>query len=110
MLVPVILLRTSGESAASKFQSRLAEPHKTSLFIQPTIGAHVSFDKAAQQTHSVLYGLRHCDRRKAARLFQRHLRLTDIAPKILRSQMFFLEPFDDIQIRIGPIKLLNEVR
>jgi len=32
MLVPVILLRTSAESAASKFQGRLAEPHKTSLF------------------------------------------------------------------------------
>jgi hypothetical protein len=44
-----------------------------------------------------------------ARLFQRHLRFTDIAPKILRIQMFDLAPVDDIQIRILPIKLLNEV-
>ena len=46
---------------------------------------------------------------KVARLFQRHLRFTDITPKILSIQMFDLAPVDDIQIRILPIKLLNEV-
>jgi hypothetical protein len=43
-----------------------------------------------------------------ARLLQRHLKLTDIAPKILKSQIRDLEPIDDIQIGVLPIKVLNE--
>jgi hypothetical protein len=55
----------------------------------------------------LLYAFGHRHWRKVARLFQRHLRFTDITPKILRIQIFDLEQVDDIQIRILPIKLLK---
>jgi hypothetical protein len=60
--------------------------------------------------HSVLYALGDCDRRQVARFFDRHLRFSDIAPKILPIQIFDLAPVDDIQIRILPIKLDREYR
>ena len=111
MLVPVMLLGTGCETAARQVQGRLGHFPKMRLrlFTQRLVRAYVSFDKASEQIHSVLYAFGHRHRRKVARLFQRHLRFTDIGPKILRSQMFDLAPVDDIQIRILPIKLLNEV-
>ena len=104
-----MLTRTGCESAARKLQGRFGDCSKIRLFTQPLDGAYGSFDKASEQLHSVLYAFGHRHRRKLARLLQRHLRFTDIAPKILRSQIFDLKPVDDIQIRILPIKLLNEV-
>jgi len=109
MLVPVTLLRTGCESAARELQSAPSDCSKIRLLTQPLVRAYVSFDKASEQLHSVLYAFGHRHRGKVARLLQRHLRFTDIAPKILRSQIFDLAPVDDIQIRILPIKLFNEV-
>src|SRR6516164_7294903 len=109
MLVPVTLLRTGCESAARELQRASSHSRKTRLFTQRLLRTRVSFDKAAEQLHSVLYAFGHRHRRKMARLLQRRLRLTDIAPKILRSQIFDLAPVDDIQIRILPIKVLNKV-
>src|SRR6516164_8930149 len=85
MLVPVTLLRTGCESAARKLQGRLGDFPKIRLFTQPLVRAYVSFDKASEQLHSVLYAFSHRHHRKVAWLLQRHLRFTDIAPKILRS-------------------------
>jgi|SRR6516165_1658712 len=109
MLVPVTLLRTGCESAARELQSAPSDCSKIRLLTQPLVRAYASFDKASEQLHSVLYAFGHRHRGKVARLLQRHLRFTDIAPKILRSQIFDLAPVDDIQIRILPIKLFNEV-
>src|SRR6516165_6076410 len=109
MLVPVTLLGTGGESAPGELQRTPSHSRKIRLFTQPRARAYVSFDKASEQLHSVLYAFGHRHRRKVTRLLQRHIRFTDIAPKILRSQIFDLKPVDDIQIRILPIKLLNEV-
>ena len=95
-----MLLGAGTESAARELQGRLGHFPKMRLFTQRLVRAYVSFDKASEQIHSVLYAFGHRHRRKVARLFQRHLRFTDIAPKILRSQMFDLAPVDDIQIRI----------
>jgi len=83
---------------------------KIRLFTQPLVRAYVSFDKASEQAHSVLYALGDCDRRQVARFFDRHLRFTHIAPKILQIQICNLQPVDDIQIRLLPIKVLNEIR
>ena len=106
-----MLLETGCETAARELQGRLGHFPKMRLrlFTQRLVRAYVSFDKASEQIHSVLYAFGHRHRRKVASLFQRHLRFSDIAPKILRSQMFDVAPVDDIQIRILPIKLLNEV-
>jgi len=109
MLVPVMLLGTGGETAPGALQGAPSHSSKIRLFTQPLFRTYVRFDEAAEQAHSVLYALGDCDRRQVARFFDRHLRFTDIAPKILRSQVFDLAPVDDIQIRILPIKLLNEV-
>src|SRR5258707_11440948 len=94
MLVPVMLLRTGCETAARELQGRLGHFPKMRLrlFTQRLVRAYVSFDKASEQIHSVLYAFGHRHRRKVARLFQRHLRFSDMAPKILRIQMFDLAP------------------
>ena len=105
-----MLLGAGTESAARELQGRLGHFPKMRLFTQRLVRAYVSFDKASEQIHSVLYAFGHRHRRKVARLFQRHLRFSDIGPKILRSQMLDLAPVDDIQIRILPIKLDREYR
>ena len=104
MLVPVMLLKTGCESAPGELQGRVGHCSKITLSTQPLFRTCVRFDKAAKQAHSVLYALGDCDRRQVARFFDRHLRFSDIAPKILRSQIFDLAPVDDIQIRILPIQ------
>jgi len=104
-----MLVGTGGESAPGELQGASRHSPKIRLFTQPLFRTYVRFDKASEQLHSVLYAFGHRHRRKVARLLQRHLRLTDIVPKILRSQIFDLAPIDDIQIRILPIKVLNEV-
>src|ERR1700747_772574 len=86
MLAPVMLLGTGCETAARELQGRLGHFPKMRLrlFTQRLVRAYVSFDKASEQIHSVLYAFGHRHRRKVARLFQRHLRFTDWAkdPKI----------------------------
>jgi hypothetical protein len=93
-----MLLGTGCETAARELQGRLGHFPKLRLrpFTKRLVRAYVSFDKASEQIHSVLYAFGHRHRRKVARLFQRHLRFTDIAPKILRIQMLDLAPVDDI--------------
>ena len=105
-----MLLGTGCESAARELQGRLGHFPKIRLFIQLLFGTYIRFDKAAKQAHSVLYGFGHRDWRKVARLFQLHIRFTNITPKILPIQIFDLAPVDDIQIRILPIKLDREYR
>jgi hypothetical protein len=55
MLVPVMLLRTGCETAARELQGRLRHFPKMRLFTQRLVRAYVSFDKASEQIHSVLY-------------------------------------------------------
>src|SRR6516162_3053501 len=109
MLVPVMLLGAGCKSPARELQGASSQFTKIRLFSQHLVRAYISFDKASEQTHSVLYDFGHRHRRKVARLFQRSLGFTDIAPKILRIQIFNLAPIDDIHIRILPTRLLNEV-
>ena len=104
-----MLTRTGCESAARELQGASNHFFEIRLFTQPRARACVSFDKATEQTYPIFYAFGHRHRRKVARLFQRHLRFTAIAPKILRSQLFDLAPVDNIQIRILTIKVLNEV-
>ena len=104
-----MLFGRAGESAPGGLQGRPRHSAEIGIFTQALLGAYIYFDKTAQQAQSVLYALARCDRRQVPRLLDGHLRFTDIAPKILRSQIFDLKPVDDIQIRILPIKLLNEV-
>ena len=107
-----MLLGTGCETAARELQGRLGHfPRmRLRLFTQRLVRAYVSFDKGSEQIHSVLYGFGHRDWRKVARLFQLHIRFTNITPKILPIQIFDLAPVDDIQIRILPIKLDREYR
>ena len=93
-----MLLETGCENAPSKLQGRARHSAKIRLSAQRLLGAHVCFDKAPEQTHSVLFALGDCVRRQMAGLLQPHLRLTDIAPKILKSQIGDFEAIDDIQI------------
>ena len=110
MFVPVMFLRKGCESAARELQGHVDHFPKIRLFTQRLVRAYVSFDKGSEQIHSVLYGFGHRDWRKVARLFQLHIRFTNITPKILPIQIFDLAPVDDIQIRILPIKLDKEYR
>src|SRR4029077_18813902 len=88
MLVPVMLLGTGCETAARELQGRLGHFPKWRLrpFTKRLVRAYVSFDKASEQIHSVLYAFGHRHRRKVARLFQRHLSFTDRAPKNLPAK------------------------
>ena len=92
MLVPVMLVGTGCESAPGELQRASSHFPKIRLFTQPLLRTCVRFDKASEQIHSVLYAFGHSDRRKIARLFHRHARLTDIPPNMLRIQMFDLKP------------------
>src|ERR1700741_5503463 len=109
MLVPVKLVGTGCETAARELQGRLGNFSKSGVFSQRLVRAYVSFEKGPQQIHSILYPFGHCDCRKVPRLFQRHLRFADIAPKILNSQIWDLEPVDYIYTRGRPSNLGNEV-
>src|SRR6266446_6185587 len=73
MFVQAMLLGAGTESAARELQGRLGHFPKMRLFTQRLVRAYVSFDKASEQIHSVLYAFSHRHRRKVARLFQRHL-------------------------------------
>src|ERR1700748_3214385 len=86
MLVPVMLLGAGTESAARELQGRLVHFPKMRLFTQRLVRAYVSFDKASEPIRSVLYAFGHRHPRKVARLFQRHLRFSDIGQKFSASK------------------------
>jgi ribosomal protein S12 len=65
-----MLLRTGTESAARKLQGASSHFPKIRLFTQRLVRAYISFDKASEQIHSVLYAFGHRYGRKVARLFQ----------------------------------------
>jgi hypothetical protein len=52
-----MLLRAGTESTAREFQGRLSHSPKMRLFTQRMVRTYVSFDKGAEQIHSVLYAL-----------------------------------------------------